>query len=57
MTSDDQGLGLVADEGVPAAGEPGPWLGHWDGCSVQFSSICDCDPNNPIDLSALDEDQ
>lgn len=28
-----------------------PWLGHWNGCSIQFSDICDCDPDNPIDLS------
>lgn len=45
-------LGLVraAD---PASGEPDPevWLGHRDLCSIQWSPICDCDPNNPIDLS------
>lgn len=28
-----------------------PWLGHWDGCSIAYSPICDCDPNNPIDFS------
>lgn len=28
-----------------------PWLGHRDLCSIQWSSICDCDPDNPIDLS------
>lgn len=33
-----------------------PWLGHRDLCSIQWSDYCDCDdPNNPIDLSALDE--
>lgn len=31
-----------------------PWLGHWDGCSVQYSSVCDCDPDNPIDLTEAD---
>lgn len=29
-----------------------PWLGHWDGCSCQYSNVCDCDPDNPIDFSA-----
>lgn len=28
-----------------------PWLGHWDGCSIQWSEYCDCDPQNPINLS------
>ena len=31
-----------------------PWLGHRDLCSSQWSSICDCDPGNPIDLSVPD---
>lgn len=33
-----------------------PWLGHWDGCSIQFSSTCDCDPDNPIDFPEEAED-
>jgi len=28
-----------------------PWLGHWDGCSIQWSDICDCDPNSPVNLA------
>jgi hypothetical protein len=28
-----------------------PWLGHWDGCSIQWSDICDCDPANPVNLA------
>jgi hypothetical protein len=31
------------------------WLGHRDLCSVQWSDICDCDPQNPIDFSVPDE--
>lgn len=27
-----------------------PWLGHWDGCSIQHSAFCDCGPE-PVDLS------
>lgn len=55
MTNEqDMGLGLapVADGKDPASGEPDPeaWLGHRDLCSIQWSPICDCDPNNPIDL-------
>ena len=33
-----------------------PWLGHRDLCSLQWSSICDCDPDNPIDFSDSTED-
>lgn len=33
---------------------PEPWLGHRDSCSIQHSPICDCDPNNPVDLSHLE---
>lgn len=32
-----------------------PWLGHRDLCSSQWSEWCDCDPDNPIDLSVPDE--
>jgi hypothetical protein len=28
-----------------------PWLGHWNGCSIQWSDICDCDPDNPVNLA------
>jgi hypothetical protein len=28
-----------------------PWLGHWDGCSIAHSDICDCDPDNPVNLA------
>jgi hypothetical protein len=31
------------------------WLGHWDGCSSQWSTWCDCDPNNPVDLAATED--
>lgn len=27
-----------------------PWLGHWDGCSIQYSVFCDCGPE-PVGLS------
>lgn len=27
------------------------WLGHRDLCSIQWSDVCDCDPDNPIDFS------
>lgn len=44
----------------PASGEQGlspqPWLGHRDLCSLQWSPICDCDPNQPIDFTASPED-
>ena len=26
-----------------------PWLGHRDLCSIQWSDICDCDPDNLAD--------
>lgn len=29
------------------------WLGHRDLCSLQWSTICDCDPDNPIDFSRV----
>jgi hypothetical protein len=32
-----------------------PWLGHWDGCSAQWSTWCDCDPNNPVDLADAED--
>jgi len=32
-----------------------PWLGHWDGCSIQWSDICDCDPDNPVNLAKAEE--
>lgn len=33
------------------------WLGHENGCCSQWSEYCDCiDPNNPIDLTQLEED-
>jgi len=28
-----------------------PWLGHWDGCSIQFSTWCDCLPGEPVNLA------
>lgn len=31
-----------------------PWLGHWDGCSIQWSEFCDCGPE-PVDLSETTE--
>ena len=33
-----------------------PWLGHWDGCSIQWSDYCDCDPGNRIYLGEGDPD-
>jgi hypothetical protein len=32
-----------------------PWLGHWDGCSCQWSPICDCDPDNPLNLADAED--
>ena len=32
-----------------------PWLGHWNGCSIQWSDICDCDPDNPVNLTEAGE--
>lgn len=30
------------------------WIGHRDLCSIQWSDYCDCDPDNPVDLSEED---
>jgi hypothetical protein len=33
------------------------WLGHWNGCSIQHSDICDCDPDNPVNLAEQEADE
>lgn len=32
-----------------------PWLGHRDLCSIQWSDICDCDPDNPVNLADAED--
>jgi hypothetical protein len=32
-----------------------PWLGHRDSCSLQWSSTCDCDPNQPVTFPDFEE--
>lgn len=28
-----------------------PWLGHLNGCSVQWSNVCNCDPDAPVEFT------
>ena len=43
-----EGLSLLSEKTITLT--PPTWLGHRDGCSVQWSNVCDCDPDAPVEF-------